>query len=402
MHVDVVFKSPHLGEEKASHQSERYTQHDGQWNEETLVERTEDEVDEDDADAEDDNRIASASGFFTRDASEFVAVAHGQCLFGYLFNGCNGFACAVAVGRKSVHLDGAVEVEAAERFGAIYLGQCDELADGGHFARGGTDEHVVQRILVQTIGFVGLHHDAVELGKTVEVGRIVPADEAGQCAEYIGGRHACPLAAGGVYFDGILRELRVERSIGHLDFGPLVQGGNEVRGVFLQRVDVTSGTVLHVKLKTAAHTVTHDGRLGEDEELGGLDVGRAAVYLVDDGVDVVFASSTFLPRLQLDDEHTARRSLSAHHAVTAHVGVTVYLRDVLDALFHFGHGFDGLRKTTARRGRDVHEDTAHVFVGHQSGLGGLHQDYQQGDAGNQCRSYYPFAPEEPFHSTFIA
>ena len=168
------------------------------------------EEDENDTDGENDDRVASASGLFTCDTTELVAVAYGQCLLGHFGNGGNGFTRTVTVGRKSVYLNGTVEIETGKCLSSIYLGQVDELADGGHLTRRGTYEHIVQGVLVQTISLFGLYHDAVEFGETIEIGRIVSADEARQNAEHIGSRNACTLASSGIHFDGILREFCVK------------------------------------------------------------------------------------------------------------------------------------------------------------------------------------------------
>ena len=53
LHIDVVLQSPHTGKEERTEESEGYAEDDGEGDEQTLVEGTEDEVDEDDADDED-------------------------------------------------------------------------------------------------------------------------------------------------------------------------------------------------------------------------------------------------------------------------------------------------------------------------------------------------------------
>ena len=165
--------------------------------------------------------------------------------------------------------------------------------------------------------------------------------------------------------------------------------------------DVASGTILDIDFHTASCAISHDGGLGKGEKFGTVYVGGTAVYLLDDGGDVVFVLLPFVPIFQLDDEHTAAGCLSSQHAVARHVGVTLYLWDVLDAGFHFRHSLNGLRQTAARRRGHVDENGTHVFIGHQSGFGVFHQHRKQGDGSDDSRAYQPLASEEPFHTALI-
>ena len=61
------------------------------------------------------------------------------------------------------------------------------LRDGGHPASVVAYEDVVQCLGVETVFGCRLHHDAVELGKAVEVAGITSAHVAGKRAEYVGG-----------------------------------------------------------------------------------------------------------------------------------------------------------------------------------------------------------------------
>ena len=209
------------------------------------------------------------------------------------------------------------------------------------------------------------------------------------------------LAPRGIHFDQILRELGVERRIGHLHLRTGVEGGNELVRMLLQRLYRASGAVLHVEFHAAAGGVSHDGGLGEGEELGTVDVRRPAVYLGDDRRDVVLVVGTLAPVLQLDDEHTAARRLTAHHAVARHVGVAFNLRNVLDAGLHLLHRLDGLVQAASRRGGDVDKDGTHVLVGHKSRLGAAHQYNEQSYSSCYPHTDEPLATEEPLHASLV-
>ena len=70
LHVDVVFQSEHLREQEAASQTERNGKDDGQRNEQTFVERTQNQVDEHHADNEHDGRRIAGRRFLARHASE--------------------------------------------------------------------------------------------------------------------------------------------------------------------------------------------------------------------------------------------------------------------------------------------------------------------------------------------
>ena len=148
-----------------------------------------------------------------------------------------------------------------------------------------------------------------------------------------------------------------------------------------QGVDVASLAVLHVDFGTVAHPVTHNHRRSKGKHLGTLDVGGAHKYLSDDSILAVLLSLTLVPRLQLNDEGTGRRTLPAAHQVVSYdARIHLDLWDVFDAGFHFAHDALGLFQCATRRGGNRHEYGACIFIRYQSSLGGLHQHEERHDS----------------------
>ena len=199
-----------------------------------------------------------------------------------------------------------------------------------------------------------------------------------------------------------MRELGVEGRVSHLYLGSLVESGNELVRMLLEGLDVTPGAVLHIKLHTTTGAITHDSRLGEGKELRTVDIRRAAVDVSDDSTDVVLLVGTFVPVLQLDDEHTSAGGLSAHHTVARHVRITLNLRYVLDAGLHLFHRLHGLREAASGRRGDIDKHSTHVLVGDETCLRVVHQHGQQSDGSHHTYPNEPLATEEPHHAALVA
>ena len=109
-----------------------------------------------------------------------------EYLLGHLFDGFHSLAGGVTVGYADVGRDGGVEIEACGHLGAHYGFDGDELADGCHL-RTVADVETVERLLVEAILGVGLHHDAVDLTELVEVGDVRTAAIGAEDAQHRGG-----------------------------------------------------------------------------------------------------------------------------------------------------------------------------------------------------------------------
>ena len=246
LEVDVVLQPKELREEEAAHQSARHGEDDGEGDEEALVEAGEDEVDEHHADAVDQERgCAAALRFLARDAAVFVAVTLRQSLLGHLLDGPHGLAGGVTVGYADVGRDGGVEIEARGHLGAHHLFEGDELADGRHL-RAVADVETVERLLVQAILGVGLHHDAIDLTELVKVGDVRTAAIGTEDAQHRGGRDARALAFGGVHIDAVLREVHRVRGVSHRHLGALVEGAEVLHGRLVELRHVAARLVLQV------------------------------------------------------------------------------------------------------------------------------------------------------------
>ena len=303
LEVDVVLQPEELREEEAAHQSTRHGEDDGEGDEEALVEAGEDEVDEHHADAVDEERgCAAALRFLARDAAVFVAITLRQSLLGHLLDGAHSLAGGVTVGYADVGRDGGVEIETRSHLGAHHLFEGDELADGRHL-RAVADVETVERLLVQAILGVGLHHDAIDLAVLVEVGDVRTAAVGTKDAEHGGGRDAGAFALGGVHIDAVLREVHGVRGVSHRDLGALVEGAEVLHDGLVELRHVAARLVLKVQADGVAHAVTGDHTRLEGEDLRLLDGLQLRHQLAQHGVRAVRAAFAFAPILEADDEH---------------------------------------------------------------------------------------------------
>ena len=131
-----------------------------------------------------------------------------------------------------------------------------------------------------------------------------------------------------------------------------------------------------MNLETVARTIAGNHGLGEDDDFRGCDVRRAAVYLVDDGLDVISLFRALVPGMQTDSKHTARRTHTAQHAHTCGLCTYLDLRNVADFTVYFLHDSGGLLQIGAGRRLNVNIDRTHILVRDQSGFRRLHQIYQ--------------------------
>jgi hypothetical protein len=163
---------------------EGYAEDDGEGDEEALVERHHDEIDEEDADEEDADDVGARLTLLAGDAAELNAVAHGQFLLGDLADGTDGIACAVTLCHRASDVDAAHHVEAAERLRHVLLAEGDELADRQHPSLSRAHKEAVERMEVSTVGGTQLHGDRIDLIVLVEVGHVTAAEEGTQLVQH--------------------------------------------------------------------------------------------------------------------------------------------------------------------------------------------------------------------------
>ena len=127
----------------------------------------------------------------------------------------------------------------------------------------------------------------------------------------------------------------------------------------------------------------------------------SGINLIDDCTYLVTLFRTFLPVFQFDDEHTARRSLTAQHAVARNVGKLLELRNIFYTLGYLVHRFLGLCQTATRRCRHVYKNSSHVFIRNKSRFSCIHKEHQQDNGNRQSAPCHPFTLEEELYTSFI-
>ena len=140
------------------------------------------------------------------------------------------------------------------------------MADGCHLCAV-ADVETVERLRVEAILRVSLHHDAVDLAVLVEVGDVRTAAVGAEHAEHRGGRDAGAFAFGGVHIDAVLREVHGVRGVCHRDLGALVEGAEVLHGRLVELRHVAARLVLQIQADGVAHAVTGDHTRLEGEDL---------------------------------------------------------------------------------------------------------------------------------------
>ena len=401
LEIDVVFESHRLGHEERACQTARYGEDDGERNEETLVERTQDEVDQQNTDTEDNGRVAAGLRLLARDAVELESVALRQHLGGDFADRLDGVARRITAGGRTVHGDRVVEVEAVEHFGTVYARQVHELAQRRHFAAVRADVDVVERLRVETVLRISLQRHVVHLREAVDVRNVLPAVVTRQRREYCARRHAGAFGFRGVDVDQILREVDVERRVGAFDFGTLVQRADEFQVDVVEIGQLSARLVLQVQREAGRGSVTRNHRRCDGEDLRILDIGRPGVDLSDDSLYGIRLFWTLGPVFELDDTHTVGRSLSGDHAVTGDLHEVADLGDVLDAVRNLLHDQVRLGESGTRSGRHVDHDRTLVFIGYQTRLGGIHQYDERHEGESKRRPHQPLVLDEEQHAVLV-
>ena len=146
-----------------------------------------------------------------------------------------------------------------------------------------------------------------------------------------------------------------------------------------------------MEFQRITHTVTRNHTRRNSEDTGILDIGRTTVHLTDDCLYIIFVIRTFVPRFQLQNQHTERASLSCQQSVAGHFLHVLNLRNIHQALFDAFHHFVGRSQRTTGRRTYIDEYHTLVFVRHQTGLRRVHQEYKQHYGANEQRPCQPSA-----------
>ena len=348
LQIDVILQSEYLGEQERAHQSEWYGEDNGKRYEETFVETSQNQIDQEDTDGVDENRLRTAAAcLFACHTAIFVSVTHRQRFCGHFLNHFLHFTRRVTVGRIHIGCDGAVEVETVGRFRSQYLFQCNELAHRSHF-RTVAHKHIVQCLLVQTIFGRCLHHYTIYLTVLVVVGDICSTAITAYRIEYRAWRNSCTLTFGGIHFYRELREVDGVGCISHSHFRALVQGIEELCGRVIERSQITACHILKVQFEGVTHTVSRNHGGLETEYLRFLDGLELCVEAGSYGIRTVFLSFSFAPVFQADNDRTVRSSLTGDQTVSCYAGVVFYFGRIFQNVFQPVHYFRCLFERASR------------------------------------------------------
>ena len=93
--------------------------------------------------------------------------------------------------------------------------------------------------------------------------------------------------------------------------------------------------------------------------------------------------------------------MSGDQTIARHTGIVLDLLGLFQDIFHFIDHAIGLFQGAARSGTDVDHQGSLILLGHQSGLGGHHQPYQQHGGGDQARPDHPAMVDSEHHALLI-
>ena len=156
-----------------------------------------------------------------------------------------------------------------------------------------------------------------------------------------------------------------------------------------------------MKFERITHTISrnHTRRNGKDTRI--FDISRATIHLTDDCLHIIFIIRTLVPRFQFQNQHTERTPLSCQQSVTSHFLHMLNLRNVHQTFFNAFHYLVGSRQRATRRRTYIDKNHALVFVRHQTGLGRIHQEYQQHHGANEQRPCQPPAFDKDQYDILI-
>ena len=229
----------------------------------------------------------------------------------------------------------------------------------------------------------------------------MPAIIARQCGQHLVGSNPGTFALGSIHLDGPLRIAYIERGVCHRNFRTLVQCRQILLGGLEEGVHIPSLLVLHIQVQRITHTIARNHTRSNGKDCSILNIRRASVYLVDDCLHLVFLCRTLVPRFQLHDNHTERISLPGQQTITGNFLQVQFLRKVFLTLLHAVYNVICRLERATRSGANVDKQRSLVLVGHQSGLGGIHQEYQQHHRKCQQRPSQPAALDEQQHYLLI-
>ena len=110
---------------------------------------------------------------------------------------------------------------------------------------------------------------------------------------------------------------------------------------------------------------------------------------------------TLIPGLEPNDVLSIGRALSIDDTITCKFGIDKYLIYTLNSHLHLIHHRLRFMQAASWRGLYIHEDGSHIFFGHQSRLGGFHQQKQTYTSQYRKNNAQPTTFHEKEHTHLI-
>ena len=173
-----------------------------------------------------------------------------------------------------------------------------------------THKRVVETALVHTL--LGVAHDLylIDLAETVEIADVLPAVVARQAGEYLVGGDTRALAFGGIDTHLPLREIEVERSKRHTDFGAPVECTDKLLCIVVELVHIAAYLVFKVDIQCVPGAITRNLCRCHSEDGGILDVSSEGIDFAYYGTDGLLLPGAFVPRLEFHNDVTRRTRLT--------------------------------------------------------------------------------------------
>ena len=348
LQIDIILQPEYFGEKERPHQSERHGEDNGKRYEETLIKTGQNQIDKEDTDGVNENRLRTAATcFFACHTTIFISVTCRQRLRSHFFNHFLHLAGGVTVGRIYIGGDSAVKIETVGRFRSQHLLQRHELAHRSHL-RTIAYKHIIQRLLVETIFRRSLHHHTIYFTILVIVGDIRATAITAHRIEHRTRRNSRTLTFGSVHFHRYLREVDSIRCIRHCYLRTLVQSTEELYSRLIERSQFSTRHVLKVQFEGVTHTVTRNhGRL-EAEYLCFLYRLELSVEAGHHSIRAMLLALSFAPVFQADNHRTVRSSLTGYQSVSCYAGIVFYFGRIFQDIFQAVHHFRGFFERASR------------------------------------------------------
>ena len=312
---DVAVEAADVHADHGRENTHRHDQDDGQRQQPALVERRQQQEDEQHGQAEGQDRGVARQLLLQRDLGPFEAETRRQHLLRQRLHGGDTLPRGVAALQGHLHFGRRIEIVAGDTVGTGDVLEGRDGADRHHLAAHAARLEVLDVAQGEAIGIVGLHGHAVGAAEDVEVVDVGRAHVGRQRLEDARDRHAELLGLGAVDVGEDLRRARIVEREGlgqarRLSSRPC----KRPRGAF-QRCQAARRAILHVTLEAAAGAdAGHRGGFQHEHE--GLAQREHLAAQV--GQDHVLGDARpFLERLQGHEDHAGVGRVGEGRAVEA-------------------------------------------------------------------------------------